>query len=167
MIEKQCFKCLETKPIDQFYKHRKMAGGILNKCKECAKLDARVTRNRRVDYYRQYDRERGNRQSKDYRNEWREKYPNKYEASALVNRCVKAKKLFPEPCEVCGSKKTVAHHDDYLKPLNVRWLCQAHHKQWHAKHGPGKNGCTETLEEAGLGETPNNTPRYWLKGSVK
>nr|DAD85891.1 MAG TPA: hypothetical protein [Siphoviridae sp. ctGdK3] len=24
-----------------------------------------------------------------------------------------------------------AHHDDYSKPLQVRWLCRRHHKQLH------------------------------------
>lgn len=39
-------------------------------------------------------------------------------------------KLVPEPCEVCG-EKAEKHHDDYSKPLGVRWLCPTHHRQWH------------------------------------
>ncbi len=35
------------------------------------------------------------------------------------------------PCEVCGETKAQAHHDDYSKPLDVRWLCQKHHLQHH------------------------------------
>ena len=31
-------------------------------------------------------------------------------------------------CEVCGSPKVQAHHDDYSKPLEVRWLCVRHHR---------------------------------------
>lgn len=39
--------------------------------------------------------------------------------------------LTKQPCEVCG-ERAVAHHDDYSQPLNVRWLCTLHHRQWHS-----------------------------------
>ena len=41
----------------------------------------------------------------------------------------KLKKL---PCSVCGTRKKVeAHHTDYTKPLEVVWLCQYHHHEYH------------------------------------
>jgi len=40
-------------------------------------------------------------------------------------------KVIPQPCEVCGEAKTQAHHDDYAKPLEVRWLCVTHHTAVH------------------------------------
>jgi len=43
-------------------------------------------------------------------------------------------KLKPEPCEVCASNQVQMHHDDYAKPLDVRWLCYLHHRELH--HGP-------------------------------
>ena len=42
--------------------------------------------------------------------------------------------LLREPCEVCGAEKVDAHHDDYSKPLSVRWLCRKHHLEHHRKH---------------------------------
>ncbi len=36
---KKCFKCDETKPIEDFYKHHRMKDGHLNKCKKCTRLD--------------------------------------------------------------------------------------------------------------------------------
>ena len=124
-----------------FYKHKQMGDGHLNKCIECTKNDARDSRNNNLEYWREYDRKRGSRQSKNYCPEWRAEYPNKYKAQTMVGNAIRDKRLFRQACEICGSKLRIhAHHDDYLKPLNVRWLCAAHHRQWHIKNGEAKNG---------------------------
>lgn len=34
-------------------------------------------------------------------------------------------------CEVCDAPDPEAHHDDYSKPLEVRWLCRACHLAHH------------------------------------
>lgn len=137
---KKCFKCGEVKDLSQFYKNKMMKDGHLNKCKSCARVDVQENRKKRIEYYREYDRKRGNRQTKDYLDEYREKFPNKYKAHTMVNNAIRSGLLFREKCSECGSdQKTHAHHDDYLKPLNIRWLCPACHKEWHQKNGEGAN----------------------------
>jgi len=141
MDAKECFKCRETKPLSAFYKHKKMKDGHVNKCMDCNKKDVFDNRLKNIEKIRAYDRARGHRQDSQYLKDYRAKYPNKYRAHGLAYRAVKAGKLHPEPCSVCGTnERVVGHHSDYLKPLNVTWMCQAHHLQWHAKHGEGLNG---------------------------
>lgn len=139
---KTCFKCNESKPLTEYYKHGQMKDGHLNKCKTCTKKDVHVHRHESPSREKilAYDRARGNRQTLEYNQEYKAKYPKKYKAHGMVNRAMKAKKLFSEACEVCGKENTHAHHDDYDKPLNVRWLCAEHHHQWHAINGEALNG---------------------------
>ena len=72
--------------------------------------------------------------------EYREQYPNKYKAHTAVNNAIQHGKLFSEGCECCGADdNTHAHHDDYLKPLDVRWLCSSCHRKWHIENGEALN----------------------------
>ncbi|WP_218650451.1 hypothetical protein [Brevundimonas sp. P7753] len=48
-------------------------------------------------------------------------------------------------CEVCSATRVDAHHDDYSRPLDVRWLCRAHHMEVH----------NELRAKATAGETRN------------
>ena len=60
------------------------------------------------------------------------RYPEKHRARESVKRAKKSGKLIPEPCLVCGNKKVHAHHEDYSKPLDVKWLCAGcHHNEHH------------------------------------
>jgi hypothetical protein len=130
---KQCNTCKTEKKESEFYARQ-------SKCKSCYKKAASDYRGKNLEKIRAYDRERGNRQEPGYLKEYREKYPNKYKAHNMVNNAVRDGKLFSLPCEVCISTNDLhAHHDDYLKPLNVRWLCVTHHSEWHKKNGEGKN----------------------------
>lgn len=136
---KKCFKCGVEKPVGEFYKHPMMADGHLNKCKECTRNDVRSNRRARIDYYRAYDVSRSSRQSKEYRLRFRKKYPKAAWARTSVGNAIRDGKLKRgDACEMCGSRKHLhAHHDDYNRPLDVRWLCALCHSAWHHAHGPG------------------------------
>jgi hypothetical protein len=146
---KTCFKCGDTKTRADFYAHPQMGDGLLGKCKECTKKDARKTRADKLDYYREYDRKRANLphrvQAREQYHEWyvencsdrivaahrayHENNPDKKHAHITTGNAIRDGKLVRQPCEVCGKKKSEAHHEDYSKPLEVIWLCKKHHSE--------------------------------------
>ena len=140
MKKKTCFNCQRLLPLSDFYKHKQMKDGHLNKCKDCKRKDSTEHRWNNIEKIREYDRKRGSRQTPEYLKELRKKHPRKYKAQTMISNAIRDKKLLKEPCEICGTRKRIeAHHDDYAKPLNLRWLCSSHHKQWHRDNGVGKN----------------------------
>ena len=60
------------------------------------------------------------------------RYPEKYVAHYTLTNAVRDGRIHRGPCEVCGTTRRVhGHHDDYSKPLDVRWLCVRHHLELH------------------------------------
>jgi len=148
---KTCFKCGISKDVEEFYRHSGMADGRLGKCKECCKSDNTANRNKKIDYYREYDRERselphrvesrteyldtpeGRKKHKAGAKAWAKRKPRKRAAQTLFrNRLRSRPELGPKPCNVCGTTiKVDAHHEDYDKPLDVVWYCRQHHMDRH------------------------------------
>jgi hypothetical protein len=61
-----------------------------------------------------------------------EKHQDKQNARATLRSAVKSGIVQkPKHCERCTVKKIDGHHDDYFKPLEVRWLCRSHHADVH------------------------------------
>lgn len=155
---KICKGCNIEKDFDEFYKLSANKDGLTGKCKNCIKAQVKDNKEKNADYYREYERKRallphrvaarkayaktdsGKRASLKANSKYRNSNPKKYKAHNMVNNAIRDKKLFKEPCEVCGSKENIhAHHDDYAKPLNVRWLCAFHHSEWHRENGEASN----------------------------
>lgn len=135
---KTCFKCSRVLPRSAFYSHSAMADGLLGKCKECAKADVRRNRVSRRAQYSEYERARAleaNRKKlvKEYQRNRRARHPHKDSARRAVDYALRVGKLRRMPCEVCGHLRSEAHHDDYAKALDVRWLCFRHHREVHGQ----------------------------------
>jgi ribosomal protein S27AE len=133
---KECFKCKSIKPLESFYKHKMMADGHLNKCKECTKNDATTHRNKNIEKIREYDRARSKESKRvkaatEITRAWRAEDSRRHVAHTSVARAIRNGSLVRQPCVRCGEAKSVAHHEDYDKPLEVMWLCQPCHKQRH------------------------------------
>lgn len=137
---KTCFKCGQLKPLSEFYVHKRMADGHLNKCKECTKIDVwNRAHGEGRDKILAYERERAKtdkrkelrlRVTKQYRLD----HPDRSSANQRLVRAVRAGKIKKLPCMICGDENTVGHHVSYDLPYDVSWLCQSHHKQLHAEH---------------------------------
>ena len=55
------------------------------------------------------------------------KYPEKTRARVAVRNAVLSGALVKQRCQVCGDPNSEGHHEDYDKPLDVKWLCNYHH----------------------------------------
>lgn len=154
---KICRQCGIEKPIEDYYKHKDMPDGHLNKCKECVKENVRNHRALNIDKVRAYDRARGQTKkrkdkNKEYQDRMKIESPEKWRsmrreatrkyrknhherfiAKSRITYAKRTGKIKQEPCEICGALKVEAHHPDYTKPLEVVWLCDYHHKEEHKR----------------------------------
>ena len=139
MKTKPCRDCHAEKPVTDYYSHPCTADRLLAQCKECHKSAVRKNRKKKVLYYRTYDilRYSADPERRAAARRTAKRCPSSKHRSAhkAVHRAILRGALIRQPCEVCGRKDTHGHHDDYSKPLDVRWLCPPHH---HEVHG-GKN----------------------------
>lgn len=69
--------------------------------------------------------------------EWERKWgieKIKIKARKKIFKMAKKGRIKRGECEVCGEKERIhAHHPDYQKPLEIKWLCAKHHKEEHRK----------------------------------
>ena len=136
---KSCFKCGELKPFSDLYRHSRMADGYLGKCKSCAKRDVHENRQSKFLQYREYERKRYSESAERrescsrHASDWSARNPDKRLAHRAVQAAVESGALIPGPCESCSAESPIhAHHDDYSKPLDIRWLCISCHRRHHA-----------------------------------
>jgi hypothetical protein len=93
--------------------------------------------------YRERNREKIREYNLRYNKNWRHengseaekrydrKYPEKLYARRLLCEAVKKGIIKRGNCEVCKKPNAQGHHEDYYKPLEVRWFCPLHHKHHH------------------------------------
>lgn len=133
-------KCGQAKPLADYYKHKSMADGHLNKCKECTKRDVLKYRAENIEACRAYDRDRAIRPDRAANTarvvgDYRARNRDRVAANNAVARAVRSGALVkPVACWHCGSERGVGGHHASYHPtmrLAVSWLCQACHKAVH------------------------------------
>lgn len=134
----ECPKCKHKIYMREWYRRNKERGREIareSRARNLEKVQARdrnrLNKKERVAAAREYARlhpeiiAQGNKT-------YRERYPEKRRAHIAAGNAIRDGRLVPQPCVMCGEEdKPHAHHDDYSKPLEVRWLCQACHIAYH------------------------------------
>lgn len=98
-----CIKCCEVLDITRIFRQ--------SYCKKCHAEYSRLNRRRHCELTPE-SKKRAN-------------------ARSYANRYIKYGILKKEPCSNCGDEKAEMHHEDYDKPLQVKWLCRPCHLQHH------------------------------------
>jgi len=136
----KCPVCMEILPESYFYKSKRTWNGITNECKKCHSEVSLRTR----------DKVNARKLSREHMRRARINNPDKFrvreklaarnkpknaktEARNILNQAIKSGKIIkPTNCSECGKiKRITAHHHDYSKPLEVKWLCYECHGKEH------------------------------------
>jgi hypothetical protein len=150
---KVCRSCNVEKGADQFNRSSQRKDGLRSYCRACEKSKyelykatepAKRLAAQRSKRYRSTAngeaRRRAYRASDLGRDSDRRYARSKYASAEgrkkvlarhKVMYAIKTGKLTRKPCEVCGSSLAEAHHENYDRPLEVRFLCRSHHAQHH------------------------------------
>lgn len=159
-VTKVCTTCGTERPLSEFYRKARERDGHRSQCKPCSKAVIAKYRAANKDRIAEKGREFwarcGHRYAKrarrrTYAGSSHETNVVKLASRHILKAARRLGKIERGPCEVCGAENVHGHHDDYGKPLEVRWLCPTHHREWHANN---KAICPE--------EIPDDWPR-WAK----
>lgn len=151
-----CNYCKIEKPLSAFPPSKK------NYCSECLTKKVNEWRKKNKEKYVLYRRlyEKKYRRTKKYQEyqreylakwhkknkttyysyeahlKWKQEHPEGIKAQKLLRKAVRQGKIIPSIlCQKCKKEKPLqAHHDDYLKPYNVKWLCGSCHRIQHSPY---------------------------------
>lgn len=132
MDKKKCNRCKKIFPVGFFYKDASRYDGLLNRCKECHRLEGQ----RRRENNPQKVAEKSRRYYIKNREVLLEKNRARYKRDFFKNRArdkvsyalYTGKLVRPNKCQFCSKELPLdGHHRDYSKPLEVIWLCRRCH----------------------------------------
>lgn len=122
-ITKACFKCGLVKPLGEYYKHKQMSDGHLNKCKDCTKQDTDKREKKLRNDPDWVEKEKTRAREKYYRLGYKDKHkPTKEERKAIMSRYIKK---YPE-------KQKAKISSQHMKP-EIKGN-QLHHWSYNNEH---------------------------------
>ncbi len=128
-IEKLCSHCRTIKPAMAF--NVAINGRLASWCKVC--LSKQRAENRASGKIKNPNDEATKAKWRNAQKLYHSRHPEKARArQAIANAIAAGKIVKPDHCERCNQAvKVQAHHDDYSKPFEVRWLCRPCHCKQH------------------------------------
>lgn len=128
---KICKDCKLEKDELEFY-------GIQGECKTCTRQRVQKNRKEKRSQYIAYEQKRNQdpvrrEKKRKYAENYRLKNQQKIKARNAVSNALRDGRIIKKPCEVCEEENTEAHHEDYSKPLKIRWFCRKHHLEAEGK----------------------------------
>ena len=144
IISKKCGTCKKVKKVSLFTKNKSSKDGYKYNCIKCCKIVFRkwmLEKHSDEEYMQKLSRKKCesintilNKKDENFKLKiylrtvkFKKNNPEKCRSWWIVNNAVRYGKISKQPCEVCGSVRVEAHHEDYSKPLLIKWLCHRHH----------------------------------------
>lgn len=131
---RECQHCKTLLPTRLFGANNARKDGLQVWCKPCrAKYasDNRHLNRARESKNRKSWRLKNSHKMVEYFRKYRAQDPQKVKCRQITRQAIKSGIIIRGKCETCHSERVQAHHDDYLKPFDVRWFCPLHHSHHH------------------------------------
>jgi hypothetical protein len=137
---KRCRTCREAKSLANFAAHNTSRDGRRAHCRECLITGRKVLviegpaeRAKRAERQARPAWQRSHRAALE---RYAERYPKAEAARRITAAAIRAGRIERAAhCQAAGCTETrnlEGHHHDYAQPLEVLWVCAAHHRQGHA-----------------------------------